>query len=319
MVAIGKQLPPDYRQRQLTDVKSSASETATLIPDLIVEARHIAASVINGWHGRRKSGSGDSFWQFRPFLQGDAPSRIDWRRSARDDHYYIRDHEWQTAHTVWLWADPSASMLYQSRFSLTSKDSRAIVLMLALAELFSRSGERIASPDLMKPVLSRNGAQQLATALMQSRVQDLDRHPLPATPSLDQISRHSEIILISDFLQPIDELMTKLNDIAQRGIRAHLIEVSDPAEESFPFNGRTEFHDPVTGAIIIAGRAQSYAQDYRKLYLARRQTLREHCIRLGWSYVISHTDKPAARALATLHGNLTGGSISNLQQSAESF
>ena len=125
---------------------------ASLVPDLLVEARRIVNTVIGGWHGRRKRGIGENFWQFRPYVEGEAMSRIDWRRSARDDHTYVRDREWEAAHTVWLWADPSPSMLYKSTGAIVSKESRALVLILALAELLSRSGERIAWPGLTDPV-----------------------------------------------------------------------------------------------------------------------------------------------------------------------
>jgi uncharacterized protein (DUF58 family) len=39
---------------------------ASLVPDLLVEARRIVNTVIAGWHGRRKRGIGENFWQFRP-------------------------------------------------------------------------------------------------------------------------------------------------------------------------------------------------------------------------------------------------------------
>ena len=70
--------------------------------------KRIVNTVIGGWHGRRKRGIGENFWQFRPYVEGETMARIDWRRSARDDHVYVRDLEWEAAHTVWLWADPSA-------------------------------------------------------------------------------------------------------------------------------------------------------------------------------------------------------------------
>lgn len=284
------------------DLLAPSRQQAALMPDLITQARHIAGSVINGWHGRRKRGTGDNFWQFRPYMQGDMLSRIDWRRSARDDHTYMRDREWETAHTVWLWCDPSPSMLYQSRFTPVSKQHRALLLTLALAELFSRSGERIAYPEVQAPLLARNGAERLAAALIQ-------QGSLPVQPDLQQVQRFNELVLISDFLQPVDVLSAQFNAIAKRGIRTHLIAITDPAEESFPFSGRTEFRDPVTGNSLTAGRAQTYADDYRRLYLAQREFLRETCTRLGWSFIINHTDKPAANALTTLHGYLSGGMI----------
>ena len=139
------------------------------MPDLLVEARRIVNTVIAGWHGRRKRGIGENFWQFRPYVDGEAMSRIDWRRSARDDHTYVRDREWEAAHTVWLWADPSPSMLYKSTGATVSKESRALVLILALAELLSRSGERIAWPGLTDPFTARNGAERLAAHLIARR------------------------------------------------------------------------------------------------------------------------------------------------------
>ena len=293
MAATGTITSPE----QAIDLLSPSRQQAALMPDLITQARHIAGSVINGWHGRRKRGTGDNFWQFRPYAQGDMLSRIDWRRSARDDHTYMRDREWETAHTIWLWCDPSPSMLYQSRFSPVSKQHRALVLTLALAELFSRSGERIAYPEIMPPLLARNGAERLATALLQQKTTS-------AEPDLQSLQRFNELVLISDFLQPADILSAKLDQIARRGIRAHLIAVADPAEADFPFAGRTEFRDPVSGAVLIAGQAQTYAEEYRRLYQAQREFLRETCTKFGWSFITSSTDKPAAQALTTLHGFL---------------
>ena len=33
---------------------------------------------------------------------------IDWRRSASSDNLFVREREWEAAHTVWLWVDLSA-------------------------------------------------------------------------------------------------------------------------------------------------------------------------------------------------------------------
>jgi len=279
---------------------------ASLVPDLLVEARRIVATVISGWHGRRKQGIGENFWQFRPYVEGESVNRIDWRRSARDDHTYVRDREWEAAHTVWLWADPSPSMLYKSAGASTSKESRALVLALAMAELLSRSGERIAWPGLTDPSASRNGAERIAARLMHAA------EP-PARPDLSGIRRFSDVVLISDFLDPADEVMEWLDVLARHGARAHLVEIADPAEENFPYAGRTEFTDPETGEKLTAGRAERLAGDYRRLYAARRGELAARCGRLGWSFTTNHTDRTASEALVRLHlalgdGGDSGGS-----------
>ncbi len=104
----------DRRAHTGSEVLSRAQARAALVPDCLVEARRLANTVIAGWHGRRKRGIGENFWQFRPYVDGESLSRIDWRRSARDDHTYVRDREWEAAHTIWLWADLSPSMMYKS-------------------------------------------------------------------------------------------------------------------------------------------------------------------------------------------------------------
>jgi uncharacterized protein (DUF58 family) len=209
--------------------------------------------------------------------------------------------EWEAAHTVWLWADPSPSMLFKSETATVSKESRALVLTLALAELLSRSGERVGYPGLLKPVAARNGAERLAMALASKHAFEL-----PDRPQLDMVRRHSDVVLVSDFLDPPEEMIEFLDSIAQRGARMHLLEVADPAEEVFPYAGRTEFEDPETGVRLTAGRAEAWGEAYKTIYQARREVLRDHCRKLDWSYAVNRTDRLASEALVALHGRLTG-------------
>lgn len=280
------------------DALARARQRASLIPDLLVEAQRVTNTVISGWHGRRRRGIGENFWQFRPYVDGESMSRIDWRRSARDDHVYVRDKEWEAAHTVWLWADPSPSMLYKSRGATVSKEARALVLIFALAELLSRSGERIGWPGLTDPISSRNGAERLAARLIHAP-------ELPSRPELSQLRRFSDIIIASDFLDPVEETQEWLDALARRGVRAHLVEIADPAEETFPYSGRTEFRDPESGEKLTAGRAETIAEDYRRVYTARREELSSWCRKLGWSYTVNHTDRLASEALVSVHMALT--------------
>lgn len=297
MATIGTRKSPENPEEAL----SRARQRAALVPDLLIDANRIVSTVIAGWHGRRRRGIGETFWQFRPYVEGETLARIDWRRSARDDHTYVRDMEWEASHTVWLWADPSPSMLFQSRAASVSKESRALVVVLALSELLSRSGERVGYPGLLRPTAARNGAERLAMAL----ASDL-ASKLPARPALDMVQRHSDIVLVSDFIDPPEETIAFLDEIARRGARAHLLEIADPAEEVFPYAGRTEFEDPETGVRLTAGRAESWGDAYRTIYQARREALRDYCRRLGWSYSVNRTDRLGSEALVALHGRLTG-------------
>lgn len=287
------------RRTPTAEVLSRAQARAALVPDCLVEARRLANTVIAGWHGRRKRGIGENFWQFRPYVTGESLARIDWRRSARDDHTYVRDREWEAAHTIWLWADLSPSMMYKSSLGAVSKESRALVVLLALAEILARSGERIGCPGIMEPIAARNAAERLATALAHSTLAD-------GLPSTEMIRGSSDIVLIGDFLDPPDAVMERLGPLAKRGLRGHVIEIADPAEELFPYAGRTEFTDPESGEKLTAGRAETLKDDYARAYQARRTTLADNLRHLGWSFVVHRTDHLASEAIVAAHMYLSG-------------
>ncbi|TCT44895.1 DUF58 domain-containing protein [Martelella mediterranea] len=279
---------------------SHAKHRAALLPDCLVEARRIANTVTAGWHGRRRRGPGENFWQFRPYVSGESLARIDWRRSARDDHTYVRDMEWEAAHTVWLFADLSSSMLFQSRLAPVSKEHRALVLLLALTEMLLRSGERVGYPGLMEPVSSRNGAETLAHMLAAAP------DDLPKIPDTAMMRGPSELIVIGDFLDRPEALFDRIAPLSARGLTAHLVEVADPAEESFPYTGRTAFSDPETGQELTIGRAEALRERYLELYQGRRRAISERAVKSGWSFVTHHTDRPASEALTAVHMRLSG-------------
>ena len=269
------------------------------LPSLLVEARHVANTVLAGWHGRRKAGPGETFWQFRPFVTGEAPGRIDWRRSARDDHLYVREREWEAAHTVWIAADLSASMAFRSRLAMAGKADRAVVLALAVTELLAEAGERVGLLGLSEPVLARNAAERLALVLAHRAGEAV------ALPDGRRLTRFSDLVLFSDLLDPMAEIERRLADYARAGATVHLIEIRDPIEETFPYAGRTEFQDAESGVRYTAGRAEQIADDYRRHIAARRGHLTSYCRRLGWSYIVHRTDRPASEPLLALHARLS--------------
>jgi len=251
---------------------AQAGVQAGRMEELVLEAHRIAGNILAGWHGRRKQGPGENFWQFRPYVAGEAATYIDWRRSARDNYTYIRDREQDTAQTVFIWPDMRASMRYQSRAGLHSKEMCALMLVLVLAELFSCSGERIAVPGILELTNARNEAERAALALGNAG------KPTKAA-DFSCISRHAEVIIASDFLSPMEEIIKIFSALVERNVRAHLVEIADPAEVLFPFSGHIMFHDPEDGRELTAGRAESYRDDYRRLYEARHHSLAAMCRR----------------------------------------
>ncbi|MEJ8472715.1 DUF58 domain-containing protein [Roseibium algae] len=281
------------------NIIGEARSVADALPDLLVEASHIASSVAAGWHGRRRAGAGESFWQFRPFNMGEPAKRIDWRRSARDDHLYVREREWEAAHTIWLWADLSSSMVFQSRLGNASKRDRAIVLMLGLADMLAYSGERIGLPGITRPISDRKAAERIADSLMHLGQPK-------AFPDTAPIQRFSDVVLISDLLDPIEEISNWVSRVAGTGAKGHIVQVLDPIEETFPFDGRVEFRDPEHGTLLTTGRAQGWREAYQQRMERHRAEIRDLARRAGWTYVLHHTDRPASEPLLVLHSALSG-------------
>ena len=271
-------------QRQMAEGLASA------MPRLAADARRAAASVNAGVHGRRRSGQGESFWQFRPFVSGEAASRVDWRRSAREDRLHVREREWEAAQSVWLHIDRSPSMDYRSSMAPMAKAERAIILGLAAADMLVRGGERVGLMGASPAMASRRIIERLADVILtqKSPPADLPREPLPP---------RSEALIISDFIAPAPEIEASLKALAGRGARGHLILVSDPAEELFPFTGQTEFVDPEDGFRLRLGEAGELADGYHARLQAHREALRRIANALGWTLTSHVTDKPASEAL----------------------
>ncbi len=130
--------------RHAPRLRQAAESLSQRLPSLLVEAERVSATVAPGVHGRRRTGMGETFWQFRQYQAGDAADSIDWRQSARSRHLFVREQEWEAAESVWLWCDLSESMAFRSGSKLPVKWERAVLLTLALAALLVRGGERVA-------------------------------------------------------------------------------------------------------------------------------------------------------------------------------
>ncbi len=293
----------ESREDQARRLMRDGEQLAAALPRLVLEARRVASTVVHGLHGRRRAGSGENFWQFRRFLDGEPASRVDWRRSARDQHLYVREREWEAAHTVWIWPDCSASMQFVSPLAWETKRDRCIVLAFALAEIMVRGGERVGIPGIMRPTASRAIIDRMADALL--AVPDLANASLPPKAP---VSRLSEVVILSDCLVPVEDFRAELKSLAATGSRGHVLQINDPIEETFPYKGRVEFEDLEDRLTITAGRAETWRDDYVARLAAHRAALRQDCDGRGWSFGIHRTDQPPATAILALHQRMGPGS-----------
>lgn len=285
----------------VAQLRQHAQEEAARFPALLARAEHLAGTVLLGEHGRRRAGQGDSFWQYRTMQPGDSVRQIDWRRSARGDDQFVREREWQIAQSVLMWVDPGASMRFASDPGLETKSHRARLTALAAAILLTRGGERVGLTGWHLPP-RRGNAQiaRLAQVLSDEGAEDY------AVPEARGMLPHARAIFISDFmadLAPIEAAMTKAAD---RGVRGAMLQVLDPAEEAFPFEGRTIF-ESVGGTVAHETLKASELRDrYTDRLAARKDRLQHLCRITGWHFQTHHTDASPQSALLWLYRALDG-------------
>lgn len=290
-------------RKKVSGLEDRAHQLSERMPEILVDAKRVAHTVVHGIHGRRRRGPGETFWQFRHYENSDTASLIDWRRSASTDALYVREREWEAAHTVWLWPDLSPSMDFCSHLSDITKFDRALVLTFALAELLVQGGERVGIAGHMAPTSSRLAVGRLADTIVQLVADSRTELSLPPDVHLNP---HAEFVSIGDFLDQQDRLSKRFGSIASQGIRGHMVQVFDPAEETLPYSGRTLFETREGSLSLLTGRAENLREGYIKKLGQHRIALEQLTKRMEWSFLIHHTDRPAGEALLALYTKLTG-------------
>lgn len=281
-------------------LRVQAEALGASLPALLAAAEHLAANVALGEHGRKRAGTGDDFWQYRAASAGDSARSIDWRRSARSDVQFVREREWQAAQSVMLWVDPSQSMGFSGAAGRVTKAERARLLALALGVLLLRGGERV---GLAGQGLPRAGRAQVMRLLQGFAESAADY----GSPVEDGLVAHGRALFVSDFLGHLGGVEAALARAADRGVRGVLMQVLDPVEEAFPFDGRTVF---VSMGGSVSHETQQ-AGDLKGRYLAklaeRKARLAELAVLSGWLYQTHHTGDPAQVALLWAYRALEGG------------
>ncbi|MCP5366517.1 MAG: DUF58 domain-containing protein [Hyphomicrobiales bacterium] len=288
--------------RDRAGLRHQAEALASTLPALLVAADRVASTVSQGVHGRRRVGQGETFWQFRRYQAGDSVQDIDWRQSAKSQPVYVRETEWEAAQSVWLWRDGSPSMDFRSAAGLPLKRGRADLLLLALASLLVRGGERVALLGQDRtPRAGRAALNHLAASL------EAASSPTASLPPRVALPRFARVVLFGDFLSTLDEIGDAVRTLTGTGLRGHLVQVLDPAEESLPYDGRAVFEGVEGDGDLLLGRVETVREDYRRLVAERHAALSDLARSVQWTFTTHHTDRPPEAVLLSLYLALAEG------------
>ena len=290
-----------YNIIQKESVRLSAS-----LPAIHIAAERVASTILQGMHGRRQQGLGDTFWEFRPYQQGDPVSRVDWKQTAKRSVPYIRENEWELAQSTWVWVDQSQSMNFKSRPELPEKLIRATVLALGLCSLLIKGGERVALLGSGMPPDSNKSTLAKMLEILMSSPQSGAGTPLDG----ENLPKHAQVILISDFLFPSHNLKKTIKSMASKGIKGHILQIYDPAEDNFPFSGRIRFDGLENEGSLTVGRAENIKAEFTRLISNHRKSVSTIAQSLGWTSTNHGTDQRPETALLALY-NSTSDRLGN--------
>lgn len=286
-------------QAPLSQLKAEASALAGDLGTLTTRARAASAAHM-GSAGRRKSGTGENFWQYRRHTSEDGADRVDWRRSAREEHLFVRETELETARTFLFWVDPSPGFNWSSGATIPFKADRALLLCMALSGALSRSGERCGALG--------GGRGAVSGARAPSRVGEDIRNFKPDTPFPKPPRDTAAAVICSDFYSSLEEWRARLTPIAAKCRDGVLLQVCDPIEETYPFNGRVRFFRPGQERERLIGRAESIRDGYLDKFTQRRTDMLNLAGELGWRFVTHVTNEEPRTPLGLLaHGFAQSG------------
>jgi uncharacterized protein (DUF58 family) len=185
-------------------------------------------------------------------------------------------------------------MRWHSRPDLPEKFDRACLLAVALAMLLEQAGERIGLLGGPAPATSGQAApSRLAAGLLAAAATGgLPNAPLPP---------HANLVLISDYWMTLEDLDRAIRRWTAAGVRGHLVQVLDPAEESLPYAGRIRLIGLESDGDVLLAHAESLREAYRDRLERHQAGLAAIARAANWGFTRHHTSQPARVALTSLY------------------
>jgi uncharacterized protein (DUF58 family) len=242
------------------------------------------------------------FAQHREYVPGDEIKHVDWKVFARTDRYTIKQYEEETNLRGTVLLDASESMEYGS--GPMSKFEYACCVAASLAFLLLQQQDSVGL-GLFDSVLRRylppsnhpSHMKNLVAALEEARPAGRTG-VVPALHELSrQIPRKGMVIVISDFFDDVDGVLSALRELRHRKHEVIALHVLDAWERTFPFRGSTRF-EGLEGYPPLLTDPAALRKSYREALDGFIERLRRGCLGSRIEYALLDTSTPLDAALA---------------------
>jgi uncharacterized protein (DUF58 family) len=227
---------------------------------------------------------------------------VDWKVSARHDRYFTKRYTEDTALSVYLVVDRSASMRQAS--GPASKYLHAARFGASLAYLALRQrdgvGLALASSREVRWLPARFSQEHLVRILQALATADVsasDGLEQCLSVLLDRREPKGLIVVVSDFMYAPAPVQKQLGRLQAQGHEILPAMVKDPQEEDFPFNRWVRFGDLENAAVRHRVDTVPLKKAYHAEYRALVDEWRRWAKRYACHMVCFRTDQPVETVL----------------------
>lgn len=229
----------------------------------------------------------------RIYAPGDDFRSIDWNAFARTDKLYVKKYEEERSLSVHIIVDSSASMDYGGK---TTKFDYASMLAVGYAYVAVRQNEKFQFATFgakMRNFKPARGMRQIASMIDHLNSMKPEGESFLAR-GLAQYKRfiksRSYIVLISDFLVPIEEIKKALPRLGDHEV--HIIHTLDRKEVDLRMEGDLRLHDMETKGILQTFISPKLRRGYQQKMKQHILEVEETCDQLGFNYHLVTTEIP---------------------------
>ncbi len=282
----------------------------TRLSGLDLQARAIVEGAMSGQHRSPARGVSVEFAEHRQYAAGDDLRHVDWKVFGRRDRFYVRQYEMESDLICHLLVDTTESMTYQSEKSVVSKLEYARWLAAATGFVVTQQQDLVSLSSIDRSLHTlvppggrmahwQNVVQELTKLEVVPQTQG-DRDEAPFRSALEQfaeqLQRRAVVVVISDGLRPMEEIIAGLRALRSRKHDVLLLHLLDPAELEFPFEGPVLFQglEALGEHLVETGSLQAAYQAEARLFC---EALERECRDMNADYARIVTTEPVDFAL----------------------
>lgn len=294
-------MPPSnvYQLDRLLSPKAKDS-----LKHLELFARKTIQGLLHGHHKSRRLGVSTDFDHHKQYMPGDPLKHVDWKASARHDRYYVKRYTEESALTLRLVVDRSASMLQQTT-ELPSKYLVAARMAASMAYLMISNRDSVSltmTADDQTTWLPAGSTQPHLVRILMALAGNEPAAPDAVADCLDAMvgrgERRGIVVVISDLMYDPEPVQRNLARLQAQGHEVILMDMRDPTEEDFPFNRWVQFGDLEDSSVRHRVDAVVLKRIYREQYDALMANWRQWAKRYDVHRISVRTDEPVERALS---------------------